>query len=179
MTIEPWVYVAENRPDVESGLRFSLKPTGLSCVIEAGVSDECCFYLAIEEAVPLISGFGRNKDALIDLLRTFGWGPHAGKSHCIIWRVPHEMMQVDPAAFDEITDIMVAVSKELLTGEDLDATFDPLDERDWVSTRLDLVFLVQTRGRAIDLARKLSTLSNDWADEFHSLDVPVDLRWDL
>lgn len=176
MTTKPWVHVALDRAGIESEIRRWLRPTGLFCLLDGsairGLDD---FYVAIEQAVPLIEGFGRNLDALMDLIRTFGWGEHAGRSHCLIWRRPDVMMAASPSDFDIVSDILVGVSKGLLVGDELDPTFDPSNEEDWISTRLDLVFLPGSSDRINEIAKKVSHLSDGWADEFRVLDVPVEV----
>ena len=176
MRTKPWVHVALDAPDVESEIRRSLRPTGLFCVLDGGPIDGLDdFYCAIEQTVPLVRGFGRNLDALHDLFRTFGCGQHAGKSHCFIWRGPARLIAASSDDFDRVADIVVGASKELLVGDELDPTFDPSDEADWIPTRLDLVFLAESTDGCEQLVSKLSRLSEDWADQFKSLDIRVDV----
>ena len=176
---EPWIHVVLDRPGIEPEVRRCLSPDGLFCVLDGrnirGLDE---LYVEIERAVPLIRGFGRNLDALIDLVRTFGWGGggYAGKRHCLVWRRPDGFMVNSPDDFDVVLDILVGVSKELLVGEELDPTFDPTNGDDWIPTRLDIVVCPESRERVAEIASKASHLSDLWADEFRTLDVPVHVR---
>ena len=171
---KPWIHVLVNHPDVVREVRQCLRPNGLVAVVNGDkVCDLESFYVEIERAVPLIRGLGRNLDALVDLIQTFGWCDYAGKRHCLIWRSPDGFMSRAPRDFSTVLDILVGVSKELLVGDELDPTFDPTDTNDWIPTRLDVVICPDNEGHIREIAAKASRLSESWADEFRSLDVPV------
>lgn len=133
------------------------------------------FYEEVFKAAPLVNQFGANPDALIDLIRTFGWGGYAGKQHVLSWFQPEAFLTREPLAFEMVLDIIVGVSKELLVGEELDPTFDPNDERDWVSTRLDVVFACNREVDAIAISELAQNLSDTWRDEFKSLEIPIEM----
>ncbi len=171
---KPWIHVLPNHRDVVWEVRRCLRPNGLVGVLNGDrIRDLKSFYVEIDRAVPLISGFGRNLDALIDLIRTFGWYTYAGKRHCFIWKSPDGFMAGAPGDFATVLDILVGVSKELLVGEELNPTFDPTDVDNWIPTRLDVVICPDDEDRIREIAAMASRLSESWADEFRSLDVPV------
>ena len=151
-------------------LRQSLDGTRLTSIED--------FYNAVEEAVPLIKGFGHNLNALIDLFRTFGWGNHAGKAHTFLWFRPEVLLRSAPREFHQILDIITGTTKELLVGEETDPEFDPDNAEDWVPTRVDVVLACRDTEAADQIASLATRLTDDWADEFHSLDVSVNRNWD-
>lgn len=158
-------------------VQHRIKPNGLVALLDGrGIASISDFYSRIETSVPLIRGFGRNLDALVDLIRTFGWAEHAGKQHVLVWYRPEIMLAEAPDAFRQVLDAIVGVSKELLVGEELDPTFNPDDREDWVSTRLELVFVTQDEANVTRLVDMLSRLTGDWADDFRTLDIPVALE---
>lgn len=166
----PWEHLART-------VQHRIAPTGLVALLDGRhVSSISDFYSRIETSVPLIRGFGRNLNALVDLIRTFGWAEYAGKRHVLVWYRPETMLAEAPDAFRQVLDVIVGVSKELLVGEERDSTFNPDDSEDWVSTRLDLVFVTRDKTNVTRLVGMLSRLSDDWADEFRTLDIPVVLE---
>lgn len=132
------------------------------------------FYEHIERAVPLIRGFGHNLNALIDLFRTFGWGPHAGQQHYFLWYRPDDLLNTSPEDFRGVVDAIVGVSRELVCGEEADPTFDPDSEEDWIPTRLEIILAFGESEAADSAADSAKRLSEDWQDEFSSLEVPVE-----
>ncbi|WP_146660416.1 barstar family protein [Enhygromyxa salina] len=177
---EAWVHVIVGDVSWEhlaGTVQHRIAPNGLVALLDGrAISSISDFYSRIETSVPLIRGFGGNLDALVDLIRTFGWADHAGKQHVLVWYRPETMLIQAPDAFRKVLDVIVGVSKELLVGEELDPTFNPDDREDWISTRLELVFVMQDKASATRLVDILSRLSSDWADEFRTLDIPVSLE---
>lgn len=180
MRDEPWVYVLAPSPDFEllpAYLDQELPADGDRRILDGrGLRSTDEFYSRVEQTVPLITGFGRNLDGLVDLFRTFGMGPRAGLVHTFAWYRPEELLRHEPSTFQQIVDILVGVSKELLVGEEADPDFDPSNHLDWVSTRLNLVFACGDATSAEAVRGYAQKLGEFWADEFTSLDVPVVMR---
>lgn len=140
-----------------------------------GAHDLDEFYSGVEESVPLVEGVGHNLDALLDLFRTFGWGPHAGGEHVFVWYQPEVMLRSATADFRNVVDVIVGGAKELLVGEETNPDFDPTDANDWVPTRLDIVFACEREEEAQRVAKIAKTLSHFWEEDFHELDVCVEV----
>ena len=150
----------------EKLLNHSLDGTNVKSVSE--------FFDAIEKAVPLISGFGKNENSLLDLFRTYGWGDYCGRKHTFMWYRPEVFLCSNPNEFSRVLDILVGVSKELLVGDELDSEFDSLNEADWVPTHLELVFVCGDKNASEEVKRLASVLSDDWADTFTELVIPIE-----
>ena len=130
------------------------------------------FYEAIVAELPLIAGFGYNLDALVDLISTVGWG-YDGEPHALLWYRPEVMLRSSYEDFREVVDIIAAVSKELLIGQEADPEFDPTDEEDWIPIRLDVVFACGDSQAADQIAEMANHLSESWSTFFFDLSVPV------
>jgi len=180
MTHEPLVQVTFGGPDwsgLSERLHREFPGDGLRTVLDGrDIHSIDQFYSRIAESVPLVQGFGKNLDALLDLFRTFGWGNHAGGEHLFVWYRPEVMLRGAPDDFQKVMDIVVGGSKELLVGEEADPDFDPTDADDWLPTRLNLLFACDRPEDAERVAKIAANLSSFWEDEFHSLDVSVELR---
>lgn len=176
---EPWVHVIVGDMSCEEAevvVANKFPVTGISCMLNGEqVGDMRSFYSAVIDAVPLINSCGRNLNALIDLFRTFGWGHYSGRVHTFIWYHPEVMKRFAAGDFGEVLDIIIGVSKELLVGEELDPNFDPFDEDDWVSTRLQVVFVCENISEANSILKMAKQLSDDWSEDFRSLSIPVTL----
>ena len=170
----PWVHVHGAGGDLHALETAALKispDAQLRTVLDGStVASLAQFYSAVERAVPLIEGFGRNLDALVDLFRTFGWGDHAGRSHTFLWYRPEVMLHAAPKDFGVVLDIIVAASKELLVGDEADPDFDPGDEDDWLATRLDVILVCDDEEAAARIAKMAARLSEDWLETFKSLE---------
>lgn len=174
---EPWIHVLVGVADwgsLPNSLQRRYCPTGITAVLDGRMVKSLAeFYSEVERTVPLISGFGRNLNALLDLFRTFGWGRYAGENHVFAWYQPEHMLKCADEDFREVADVLVGASKELLVGEERDANAGGSDSEEWIPTRVELVFVTNEVDFARRIACILSRLSDDWADEFYSLDVPV------
>lgn len=181
MTQNCWAHVfvgQDSSTDVLEKIpsRFDLK--GMVTVLDGQeIRSLSEFYSAIPQAVPLLTGFGCNLNALDDLFSTFGTAELAGGSHAFVWLAPERMLAHAPEDFWTMADIIVGAAKQLLIGDEFDPSFDPTDEEDWIPTRLLVAFVCRDPKVAQKIAKRIACLCQYWWKEtFRSLEIDVELH---
>ncbi len=109
------VYAA---PDDYDDIGLALLGAGyaIHAIDGAGLTNHSDTLPAVAQALSLPGAADRNLDALMDSLRDLArWVPEQDRV-ALLWRNAEDVIEADPALWDQIADVLAAASEELWTG---------------------------------------------------------------